>query len=381
MVGGPEYVHSTVAILARDEERCIARCLDSVVRRGFDDIVVVDTGSVDDTPQIVEKYRDLGVRLLLAPWHGSFAHARNTAIDAAEPGWIVFVDADEWLPGDSADRLPSCLRSLSTLPGLSRRAFAPRIVDVYQRSHTDEVPRIFRTDGRIRYKGAVHEYPVVDDGTPVDLARLDIEFRHDGYEPAVLDAKNKARRNLDLLTLARAEDPDNPRWLYFTLRNPLSVTEDLPIAGLCDAIGELAGKALRTGDRRSAAEYHRLALALACQGLALRGDWPTIDRFCAELDRHDGGESPDATYFRLLSQLLHGSATTDGLRHAVTVRRREDTLAKSTLCPSGRHLDAIIAAFMSHWKTEETANQYRVICEPWTDVFFDRSHLRGHFRL
>jgi hypothetical protein len=217
----------------------------------------------------------------------------------------------------------------------------------------------------------VHEYPVVDGVDPVDLVGLDIEFPHDGYAPAVLPAKRKAERNLALLERAREQDPDNPRWPYFIFRNPLSVLGDVDLAELCDAIGALADRGVR-----GAGEYHRRALAVACQGLALRGDWRTVDRYCAALDHADEGESPDAHYFRLLFELLHGVVTERDLRSTVRLRKDEDQVPKSTACPDGRHLDALVVALLQRCRGAESAQQYLGVCEPWSDVFFERSRLR-----
>src|SRR5438132_11045659 len=104
-----------IAILTKDEERCIARCLDSVTGQGFADILVVDTGSTDRTVDIVAGHD--GVRLVQVPWAGSFAAVRNHAISTIEAEWVVFVDADEWLP-------PNCAASLFGLP--AGYVFGPR---------------------------------------------------------------------------------------------------------------------------------------------------------------------------------------------------------------------------------------------------------------
>jgi hypothetical protein len=163
------------------------------------------------------------------------------------------------------------------------------------------------------------------------------------------------------------------------IRNPLSVLGNVDIAELCDAIGVLAEHGVRTGDRRTGEEYHRLALALACQGLALRGDWRTVDRYCAELDRVDQGESPDAHYFRSLFELAHGVVTERDLQRTVKLRKNEALLAKSTLCPDGRHLDALVVALLARRRGVEMAHRYRALCDPWSDVFFERSLLREAF--
>src|SRR3954468_21534932 len=170
----------TVVVLTRDEERCIARCLDSVVGQGFDDIVVVDTGSVDRTLQIVDGYRPHGVQVVRYPWPDSFADVRNVAIETVRTGWIVFLDADEWLDEGSTGQLTAALADLAATADLDRRVFAPIIAHVDRESAMRDVPRIFTVDSAIRYRGAVHEYPVLR-GTvdePVELIGLDVVFRH-----------------------------------------------------------------------------------------------------------------------------------------------------------------------------------------------------------
>jgi len=81
------------AILARDEERYIAGCLESLLPLTRD-IIVIDSGSRDTTPRIA---RDLGARVVERPWPG-FPAQRNAALDlAAEADWLLFLDADERL--------------------------------------------------------------------------------------------------------------------------------------------------------------------------------------------------------------------------------------------------------------------------------------------
>ncbi|MFD1049038.1 glycosyltransferase, partial [Kibdelosporangium lantanae] len=233
--GPPVPSPVTVVILARDEERCIARCLDSVVGRGFDGVVVVDTGSLDRTTTIVAGYE--GVDLVAAPWSGSFAEARNVAIDHVRSGWIVFLDADEWMDDRSAEQLRTCLAVLGGLEDVDRLVFAPTIRNVGRDDAIDDVARIFRADSGIRYRGAVHEYPVISG--PVDesvgMIGVDVVFHHDGYEPAIVQGKR--HRNLDLLRVAREEDPDNARWLHFLVRDGFPVLDRAEVLELCSTLG------------------------------------------------------------------------------------------------------------------------------------------------
>ncbi|WP_250281195.1 MULTISPECIES: glycosyltransferase family 2 protein [unclassified Frankia] len=90
----PGSVPVTAIILARDERRDIARAVRSA---GWcAQVVVVDSGSTDGTPQIA---RELGATVWEQPWRG-FAGQREWAM--RQPGvqhdWVYFLDADEWVP-------------------------------------------------------------------------------------------------------------------------------------------------------------------------------------------------------------------------------------------------------------------------------------------
>ncbi|MFN4190550.1 MAG: glycosyltransferase, partial [Pseudothermotoga sp.] len=60
-------------MIVKDEENNIRRALDSI-KNVVDEIVVVDTGSSDNTPNIVREYTD---KLYFHPWKNDFSEARN----------------------------------------------------------------------------------------------------------------------------------------------------------------------------------------------------------------------------------------------------------------------------------------------------------------
>ncbi|MCC6363245.1 MAG: glycosyltransferase family 2 protein [Bryobacterales bacterium] len=81
----------SATIIARDEERNIARAIESL--RCCDEIVVVDSGSIDRTMEIA---RELGARVIESPWRG-YAGQKNYATEQARYDWILSIDADEAL--------------------------------------------------------------------------------------------------------------------------------------------------------------------------------------------------------------------------------------------------------------------------------------------
>jgi glycosyltransferase involved in cell wall biosynthesis len=81
----------TATIITLNEERNIARAIESL--RCCDEILVVDSGSIDRTVELAEK---LGARVIESPWHG-YATQKNYAAEHACNDWILSLDADEAL--------------------------------------------------------------------------------------------------------------------------------------------------------------------------------------------------------------------------------------------------------------------------------------------
>jgi hypothetical protein len=209
------------------------------------------------------------------------------------------------------------------------------------------------------------------------MVGLNILVHHDGYGPAVAKVKDKRNRNLDLLRMSRKVDPDNPRWIYFMIRDGLPFLNRTQLMDLCAGLKDLIARHPVTGDRLDARHYYRRALWIACQGLAAMEDWSTIYSYCDELDRIDQRDNPDAHYLRSVTELFNGVASQENLLRTMRIRRDEGLLETSAVDTSGRHLDALIIALLARLQNPARADRYREICFPWTDVFFERSKLRN----
>lgn len=80
----------SVAMIARNEEANLPRTLDSV--RWVDEVVIVDSGSVDHTPEIAQSY---GAKFSFNRDFRGFAPQKNLALDRCTSDWILLLDADE----------------------------------------------------------------------------------------------------------------------------------------------------------------------------------------------------------------------------------------------------------------------------------------------
>lgn len=166
-----------------------------------DEIVLVDTGSTDDT---LERANRFPVSIHHFAWCDDFAAARNFAIDRASGAWILYIDADERLVVPDRDHLDAVLADDGKAAWNLR--FHPRI-DWTPYAET----RLFRNDPRIRFRGAIHEtmHEGIDnvmrlDGKATGTSQLALQ--HVGYED---DQSRKNDRNIPLLTKRLASDPDH----------------------------------------------------------------------------------------------------------------------------------------------------------------------------
>jgi tetratricopeptide (TPR) repeat protein len=81
----------SVAMIVKDEALRLGHALSSI-KGLWDELVVVDTGSRDATPDIA---RDFGAKVSEFPWTGSFAEARHASLAQCTGDWILLLDADE----------------------------------------------------------------------------------------------------------------------------------------------------------------------------------------------------------------------------------------------------------------------------------------------
>lgn len=211
----------SIIILCKNESRCIKRCIDSIYSEiaTADELIVVDTGSTDDSLDIVSHYSS--IKLFHTPWEDDFAKVRNYALTCANNDWIFFIDADESLSSSSLHILKEYLSIIDWM-GLQSIVVAPTIINS-DSSVARGVRRILRNNSRFHYTGKVHEELRLDDcnlGTDVKYISFDnIILNHDGYDPDIVSKKNKVPLYINGLKYMVKEEPTHPRWLYFLCRD------------------------------------------------------------------------------------------------------------------------------------------------------------------
>jgi len=202
----PENHTLSVCMIVRDEGKVLARCLESV-KGVADEIIVVDTGSKDDTISIAKHF---DARIFHFSWCDDFSAARNESIKHATGDWILQIDADEELLANSilplkkAMYIPWCLLYVIRCDsGATSRS-----------GRFSWITRLFRNHQGVRYSRPYHEIvrPSIDSLTKKDTRwciqyESSIIIRHYGYDRSELPGKRE--RGLRIMEAYIEKNPDD----------------------------------------------------------------------------------------------------------------------------------------------------------------------------
>jgi len=212
----------SLCMIVRDEEEMLPRCL-AAAAPAVDEIIIVDTGSKDRTIEIA---REFDATVIEREWTGSFSDARNVSFEAATGDWIIYLDADEVLVADDIKRLRA-------LTGRVWREAFYLVETSYTgesgegSAFTNNALRVFRNRPGYRFEGRLHEQ-IAQQLPSYAIGRIEqssVRIDHYGYLGAVRDAKEKSRRNLELLKAQQAESAPSA-FMHFNLGTEYAVIGD-----------------------------------------------------------------------------------------------------------------------------------------------------------
>ncbi|WP_254510346.1 TPR domain-containing glycosyltransferase [Anatilimnocola floriformis] len=205
----------SLCMIVRNEEANLRACLQPVLPL-FDEVILVDTGSLDETRQVAE---ELGVKVIDFEWCDDFSAARNAAVEHATGEWIFWLDADDRVDSINRAKLKDVFdRVREPRETEQRRVYIMTTVSPSRHSSEPATlishARLFQRHPQARWNGRVHEQIVPAlEALGDQLIFSDVRIEHVGYlDPAF--CQRKANRDLRLLRLDYATDPENPITLF-----------------------------------------------------------------------------------------------------------------------------------------------------------------------
>jgi glycosyltransferase involved in cell wall biosynthesis len=193
----------SLCMIVKNEEKYLAGCLESV-KNLVDEMIIVDTGSIDKTVEIAESF---GAHVKYFEWINDFAAARNISIEDAKHEWILYLDADERIE----EKFHRGIKKITKRKdfgafGLQLKCYT----DPNDQKKYDIAVyrRLFRNYEGIKFEGRVHEqvsYSLEKMGAK--SVQTDVVIEHLGYAVSEELMTEKKERNLILLNQHLKDNP------------------------------------------------------------------------------------------------------------------------------------------------------------------------------
>lgn len=187
--------------IVKNEAKKLAKSIKSL-KNQVNEIVVVDTGSTDNTVNVARK---LGARVYSFHWQEDFSKARNFALSKAKGDWLVLLDADEYFTAKTAGNIRQVIRQAQQVDGLLVQ-LVNFDVDKAEVQNYFNALRMVRKQAGLHYEGMIHEELKLSGDNTMKLAQVPanmLEIYHTGYATSV--SKQKIKRNLQMLHQAVAK--------------------------------------------------------------------------------------------------------------------------------------------------------------------------------
>lgn len=198
----------SVCIITKNEASKLKKCLKSIKDYNFE-IVVVDTGSNDDTDKVIEQYADKSSKF---QWCDDFSKARNYSISLASNDIIFVLDSDEWLESFDVKMVERVMSGDTRTVGRVERINEIAAAQPGEKGH-ERISRIFNRK-YYEYKGRIHEQVSGRQNGEAVYEEVPVRIGHSGYNGTDDEKRMKAARNIKLLLLDLEENGKDPYVLY-----------------------------------------------------------------------------------------------------------------------------------------------------------------------
>ncbi|NFQ85987.1 glycosyltransferase family 2 protein, partial [Clostridium sporogenes] len=214
----------SIAMIVKNEEKNLERTLIPLKKlQDYIDaeIIIVDTGSTDNSVDIAKKYTD---KIYFHKWNSDFGSMRNLSIRYCTGDWILIVDADEELYDieELANLINSKILKKYYSAFIKIVDFSQSIQNSVSSGAISPLLRLFKKN-TVKYEGIIHEQPICSEPT------LDsqIRFIHYGYDNNNYELmEHKFQRNIKLLFKELDEKP-NSIYVYFQIATSYLMHKDL----------------------------------------------------------------------------------------------------------------------------------------------------------
>lgn len=193
----PDLITISACLIVKNEEKVLKRCLDCL-KVFADEIIIVDTGSTDNTKDIAREYTD---KIYDFTWINDFSAARNESFSKATMDYIYVADADEVIDSENISKILEIKHVMLTEIEIVQMLYTNQLLHNTTYNYDTELrPKLYKRLRKFRWIDPIHEAVALE---PI-IYDSDIEIIH-------LPLSNHAKRDFSTFknAIARGEKLSN----------------------------------------------------------------------------------------------------------------------------------------------------------------------------
>ncbi len=216
----------SLCMIVKDEEQFLEECLNSV-KDLVSEIIIVDTGSTDNTKNIAKKFTD---KIFDFKWADDFSAARNFAISKATKDWILFLDADEAIAKEDHKKIKGLIEKAGNeidVFGFLEKSYTNNSFTIswmntgendkhakgFAGYYLNPIFRLFKNKKGVKFDGKVHE-TIIGSVEKAKLKALPTSIPIHHYKELRESKKEKKESYLKLVEEKLKKDPGNTQALF-----------------------------------------------------------------------------------------------------------------------------------------------------------------------
>lgn len=201
----------SIGLMVKNEENYLDKCLKSLkmILNNLDsELIIVDTGSTDNTVDIAKKYTS---KVYSHKWNNDFSEIRNIILNYCKGDWFFFIDGDQVLE--------DCTEFINFFLNNTYQNYKSATINIKELEDSNNEnlfsisvsARLFLKDKDFKFIKAIHEQPLLKG----PIKNLNVFCKHYGYISNDMDALNaKSCRNIEILQKELLKNPDDIYLLY-----------------------------------------------------------------------------------------------------------------------------------------------------------------------